>query len=475
MAALEKSHVVAFADELPRNARSVDSAADDRDVHRSSLCNRCKRLAARLKWHIDVSVQEFIPLPEREGDRRGDLAVMLTGGGARAAYQVGLLRGLARHFPETRFQIITGVSAGAINAAFLAANDGALPEKVEELSELWCALECDHVFRTNYNALLPFRGSLQWLLPRRLARYRPHGIFNAAPLAALMRRILNCPIRHAPIEGIRRNLRRGVLKAVSLLALDYSTGQSVRWVQGRYVDHFDGPNRRSAQTEMTVEHILASAALPFIFPAVHIDHGWYGDGGIRLSAPLSPAVHLGASRILAMSTGYQRTAAEARTPVVRGYPPTAQVLGQVVNAVFLDAIDEDVVRMERMNELLRRLPDPDRDGLKPIDLFVLRPSRDLGKLAADYQRFLPRSMKLFTRAVGGYETDSSDFLSLLMFEPNYLRLLIEIGEEDVESRIDELSSFLGQPARSDAATASWRRGAIMPAPSDGFTAHRAPR
>lgn len=406
-----------------------------------------------MKWLTNMSLQEFIPLSERADEGEGDLAVMLTGGGARAAYQVGLLRGLAHHFPAMRFQIITGVSAGAINAIFLAAKEGSLSEKVEELSELWSALQCEHVFRPNYSALIPFMGPLRRFLPRRFPGYRPHGIFNAAPLAALLRRILDCPNRRAPIEGIRRNLRRGVLKAVSLLALDYSSGQSVRWVQGRYVDHFDGANRRSEQVEMTVEHILASAALPFIFPAVRINSRWYGDGGIRLSAPLSPAVHLGASRILAMSTGYQRTMAEANTPTVRGYPPAAQLLGQLVNAVFLDAIDEDVIRMERMNELLRRLPSAERDGLRPIDLFVLRPSRDLGKLAADYQRFLPRSMKLFTRAVGGYEMESSDFLSMLMFEPNYLRLLIEIGEEDVESRLDDLASFLGQTACAGMATA----------------------
>ena len=146
-----------------------------------------------------------------------------------------------------------------------------------------------------------------------------------------------------------------------------------------------------------------------------------------------------------------------------------------MNAVFLDAIDEDVMRMERMNEMLRRLPPEDRDGLKPIDLFVLRPSRDLGKLAADYQRFLPRSLKLFTRAVGGYETDSSDFLSLLMFEPNYLRLLIEIGEEDVESRVDDLSAFLGQSARGSVATFSLLWSAIMPASSNAAASDRAPR
>jgi len=402
-------------------------------------------LAAPLKWHISVSVQQFIPLQPAASEPRPDLAVMLTGGGARAAYQVGLLRGLARHFPHVAFQIITGVSAGAINAIFLAAKEGALADKIEQLTDLWCALECRHVFAANYSALVPFRTPLARLF--HLRKGTPHGMFDASPLARLLRNIVHCPVPGAPIEGIRRNLRRGTLKAVALITLDYSTGQSVRWVQGRNAEPFEGTNQRSAQTEIGVEHVLASAALPFVFPAVRIGDRWYGDGGIRLSGPLSPAVHLGAGRILAMSTGNQRTLAEASIPSMQGYPPAAQILSQLVNAVFIDAIDEDVTRMERMNEILRKLPPEEHDGLKPIDLLVLRPSRDLGRLAADYQRFLPRSMRLFIRALGGYETDSADFLSMLMFEPNYLRLLIEIGEEDVASRLDELTPFLARPHR----------------------------
>ena len=370
----------------------------------------------------------------------GDLAVMLTGGGARAAYQVGLLKGLARHFPDLRFQIITGVSAGAINAIFLASRRGNLAQKVEQLAAFWGELECQHVFRPNYAALLPFRSALSTLLTRPVGK-RPHGFFNSAPLAALLRRVFNTPMRGMPIDGIKQNLAEGEISAVALITLDYSTGQSVRWVQGRTLDAFEGPNRRSVPTEITLEHVMASAALPFVFPAIRIGSRYYGDGSIRLSAPLSAAVHLGATRILAMSTGYQRTAAEASTPVVEGYPPAAQIISQLVNAIFLDVIDEDVLRMQRLNEMISKLPPEERDGLKPIDLFVLRPSKDLGKLASAYEKYLPRSMKFFTRALGSRETKSPDFISLLMFEPHFTRMLIDLGEEDVESRLDELSVF----------------------------------
>src|SRR5262245_12208722 len=217
--------------------------------------------------------------PEAVPEVSGDLAVMLTGGGARAAYQVGMLKGLAAAFPNLQFQIITGVSAGAINAMFLAAHSGTLAERVERLEQVWRELECHHVFRPNWAALLPFRTALKLAFPR--FRSRPRGFFNAGPLATLLRRLFDTPYRHQSIEGVRRNLAEGTLKAISLMTLDYTTGQSVRWVQGRANGIFEGPNRRSAQTEMTVEHVLASAALPFVFPAVRIRDRWYGDGGIR--------------------------------------------------------------------------------------------------------------------------------------------------------------------------------------------------
>jgi NTE family protein len=391
-------------------------------------------------------------VPEIADDATPDLAVMLTGGGARAAYQVGLLKGIARHFPRLKFQIITGVSAGAINAIYLAAKPGTLAEKAEQLDRMWCELNCDSIFQFDWKMFLPFRSALASVLPKktRWTQSQPRAIVDTTPLRNLLCRVLNVP-PGTPIEGIEKNLREGDLAAFALMTLDYSTGQTVRWVQGRNYDVHEGPNRRVAVTRFTIEHVLASAALPFVFPAVRIDDQWHGDGGIRLAAPLSPAVHMGARRIIAMSTGYQRSLLEASTPVVSGYPPAAQVLGQLVNAVFLDVIDEDVARMERMNDLLRKMAPHERDGLKPVDLLVLRPSVDLGKLAGHYERFLPRKVKLLMRALGGKETESPDFVSLLLFEPSYTRRIIDIGEADVDKRLDEIRAFLGEQAHWPAA------------------------
>ena len=398
----------------------------------------------QLLIHMSSLPLRFPDEPEYE-EHGGDLAVMLTGGGARAAYQVGLLKGIARHFPTLRIEIIAGFSAGAINAVYLAAKQGTLAEKAEQLDKMWCELNCNSIYNFDWKMFLPFRSALASIFPKRhkWTATRPHALVDTTPLRNLLCRILSAAPGQ-PVSGIEENIRSGALNALALMTLDYSTGQTVRWVQGRHFDVYEGPNRRTAVTQFTIEHVLASAALPFVFPAVRIDGEWHGDGGIRLAAPLSPAVHLGARRIIAMSTGYQRTPEEASHTVITGYPPAAQVLSQLVNAIFLDVIDEDVVRMERMNELIRKLPASERDGLKPIDLLVLRPSIDLGKLAADYEHLLPRKIKLLVRALGAKETESPDFISLLLFEPSYTRRIIDIGEMDVEARLPEIREFLGE-------------------------------
>jgi NTE family protein len=175
---------------------------------------------------------------------------------------------------------------------------------------------------------------------------------------------------------------------------------------------------------------------------VVLDEEWHGDGGIRESAPLSPAVHLGARRILAISTRHQSGAgAAANTPMIDGYPPPAQIAGSLINALFLDLLDADALRLERINELLARAPEDRRDGLQPVQLLLMRPSQDLGALANDYEPRLPRGFRFLTRGLGTRQTRSNDFLSLVMFQPDYLQHLIELGRADAEKRLDELLAF----------------------------------
>jgi NTE family protein len=373
----------------------------------------------------------------------GDLAVVLTGGGARAAYQVGVLRRIARHLPETRFDIVTGVSAGAINAAFLASRSPRFSETIEDLVALWSGLRIQDVFRTDLRSLAAHLA--RWLV--RLASggartVETRGLVDTRPLATLLERAL--PRRPSgEIAGIAENVASCSPKAVALTTLDYRTGQTVVWVQGCGIRGWESPLRRSVEAPLGVEHVMASAALPIFFPAIRLGGSWYGDGGIRLVAPLSPALHLGAQRILAISTSHRRSFAEADEPGCIDYPPPAQILGLLTNSVFLDVIDQDARRLERSNRFLERLPPEQREGFRIVDLLVLRPSRDLGKLV-EYEARLPRSFRYLSRGWGTRETSSADLLSLLMFEPGYLQRLIEIGESDADARLDEITAIVRQ-------------------------------
>jgi len=384
-----------------------------------------------------VNPETRIPHPPR-----GDVAIILSGGGARAAYQVGVLRGLSRHFPRARPLILAGESAGAINAAYLAAHPGTLPEAVEDLARLWSQLTADEIFRVG--ALSLARNVLRWgtRLMSGGAAIAPEarGLLDTAPLRALLER--SFAPADGELVGIAKNLDRGLLKAIALTTINYSTGQTVTWVQGGRIRDWERPLRRSVGTRLTIDHVLASAALPFLFPAVRLGDDWYGDGGVRLHAPLSPAIHLGAERILAISTRYRPTHEEADQPAVHGYPPPAQVAGILLDAIFLDLIDYDALVLERLNRLLGKLARQEWGELRPVDLLVLRPSQDLARLAAGCEACLPRGLRFFVRGLGAHETSRPALLSLVMFMPEYLQPLMRIGESDVEARLDEVAAFL---------------------------------
>ena len=386
--------------------------------------------------------QATVATPSHPNDR-DDLAIVLDGGGARAAYQVGLLRWIARRHPKLRLRLLTGVSAGAINAVFLASHRGPFSSAVDDLSTIWASLTIDQVFRVDTRSLV---GNLwQWGL-----RLVSGGGTIAPPLSGLvdttpLRRTLETVFTLAPsgeIEGIGDNLDAGRLAAVAIVTSSYTTGRSVAWVQGRDIQDWERPFRHSTQTHLTVDHVMASTALPLLFPAVKLENAWYGDGGIRRIAPLAAAIHLGASRILAFSTRYTRSQDEAERPQVRGYPAPMQIAGQLLNAIFLDDHDRDALNLARINHLLADLPPEKRCGLRIIDLVLIRPSQDIGRLAADFEVRLPRFFRHLVRSAGARETSSPDLLSLLMFDPAYLKALVDIGEADAEARADDIDAIL---------------------------------
>jgi NTE family protein len=377
---------------------------------------------------------------------RDDLAMVLDGGGARAAYQVGLLRSLARRQPDLRLPMLTGVSAGALNAVFLAAHPGPFAKAVDELTNIWSSLTVDQVFRADSTSLV---GNLWHWGVRLVGGGRTvappfRGLVDTEPLRRTLYNVLQ-PAENGEILGIARNLDANRLIGLAIVTSSYTTGRSVAWVQGRDIQDWDRPFRQSQQTSITIDHIMASTALPFLFPAVQLGKAWYGDGGIRLITPLSPAVHLGANRVLAFSTRYARKRGEAERPQVNGYPPPIQIANQLLSAIFLDDHDHDAMNLARLNRLLAELPPEKRDGLRILDIVFIRPSEDIGQLAAKYEVRLPFFLRHLLRSAGARETTNPDLLSLLMFEPGYLKRLMEIGEADGEARANDIVALL-QPS-----------------------------
>jgi len=376
---------------------------------------------------------------ETRGPR--DLGLVMGGGGARAAYQVGFLRCLARRCPDLQIPYITGASAGAINAALLASHHGTFLQAVDELSGLWGDLTVEQVFSAS--PFFFFQNIVRWaaqLLSGGRSPVETRGLVDTTPLDRFLSEALHAVDRE--LTGIDYNLSRGSLEALAITTASYSTGQSITWVQGQDIEPWERPGRCSRLTTLTLDHIMASTALPLFFPAVELTDGWYGDGGMRQTAPLSPALHLGANRIIAISTRYGRSRAEAEKRAVEGYPPPAQVAGVLMNSIFLDLLDADALRLERINSLVRKLPPGEREGMREVRLLTLRPSRDLGKLARGYEPRLPAAIRFMTRGLGTRNTESPDALSLILFQPDYLRALMEIGEEDAMNRADEIMAFL---------------------------------
>lgn len=374
----------------------------------------------------------------------GDIGLMLGGGGARAAYQTGILSHIGHREPELEIPVLTGVSAGAINVGFLASHRGSFGEATEALKRRWTSLTTEEVFRSDPWSLL--RIAIRWAgsLLSGGARITPQarGLVDTEPLRAFLRRSMDA-------SGIAANLRAGRLEAVALSALSYQTGRTVTFVQGRRpVPAWESVQHRSVRARLSIDHVMASAAIPILFPAVKVGQQFYGDGSFRYTSPLAPAIHLGAERILAVSARYGQTRSEARQPDTLGYPPPAQILGLIFNSVFLDTLDADAARLQRINTLLARISEQEREelGLRPVDLLVLRPSQDIGQLAGEYEGRLPRTLRFFVRGLGTPETRTGDFLSYLLFESAYISRLIRLGENDAEENWERIQPFLAAGA-----------------------------
>ena len=380
-------------------------------------------------------------LRRRDEPAAAKSALILSGGGARAAYQVGVLSAIAELVPRgscNPFPIICGTSAGAINAAALAANAASFRTAVRGLERVWSNLTADQVYRTDLWAFV--RSVSRWLLPVYLTGDTPtnSALLDSEPLRRLLSLVIN-------FERIGAAIERGHLDALSITASSYSNGESVAFFQGREeLLEWQRARRKGKRSTISLPHLLASSAIPILFPAQKVEGHYYGDGAVRQLAPVSPALHLGASRVLVIGVSGD-TSAEHQRQLDR-YPSLAQVLGHVLNSVFVDTLEGDVERLERINGTLAAIPEQarQREGvtLREVEVLKIYPSEPIDEIAAQHIQSLPRTLRLLLRGSGGTSSPGAAAVSYLLFQPGFCRELIQMGYRDARARRDELHDFL---------------------------------
>ena len=373
---------------------------------------------------------------------KGNLALTLSGGGALAAYQVGFLRQLLQYYPELNFPILTGISAGAINAAYLANYNGSFKQAVDSLYALWENIIISRVFRVD--APIIFLDLFKRLFHALSFGFIERSQFRSLVRTDPLRQFLEEHLRpeNGIMPGIERNIRNGRLHAVAISSTSYASNQTITWTEGCCLVDWERPNRVSHATRLTIDHIMASAAIPVLFPAVRIGREWHADGGIHFYCPFSAAIHLGADRVLSVSTGYQASWEEGEDAGVQDYPSMAKVMRVLMNAVFLDMLEQDAARLELTNGLLEKLPEEARYGKRIVKTFIRRPSSDLGKIAEHFEPAIPFFFRQMLRSHGTNKSSSRDWLGMLMFQPDYVRYLLELGEKDAAEKRVEIEDFL---------------------------------
>lgn len=371
-------------------------------------------------------------------------ALILTGGGARAAYQVGVVKAideLLGHRRANPFPILCGTSAGAINAAALAIHADDFAEAVKRLVGVWEGFRAHHVYRSDWPGI--FRTGARWLSALMLfSRTNPVSLLDNAPLRDMLARTM-------AFDRIAANIDSGALHAVAVTASGYTSGQSVTFYQGGTgLEQWERTQRVGAATPLSVDLLLASSAIPFIFPAVKVHREFFGDGSMRQMAPISPALHLGADRVLVIGTGRQwQDAPRMRSAL---YPSLAQIAGHALNSIFLDSLAVDIERLQRINKTLQCVaPEKAHElGLKlrPVEVLVMHPSEPIERIAGRHVQDLPPAVRFLLRAVGAMNRNGSNLASYLLFEAPFCKALMNLGYHDTMARRDEMLAFLGHAA-----------------------------
>jgi len=392
---------------------------------------------------METAATNVAPFPASRIKPRAGL--VLTGGGARAAYQVGVVkavRDILGNPVKNPFPIVCGTSAGAINAATIAVFADNFSRAVGNLLEVWEHMHCEHIYRTDAWRIL--RSGARWLGAMMLmSRNNPVSLLDNEPLARMLEKNLD-------FERIQTHIDSGALYAVCVTASGYTSGQSVSFFQGGSgVEGWERNQRIGAGVSLKLEYLLASASLPFIFPAVKLNREYFGDGSMRQIAPVSPALHLGADRVLIVGTGRQ-TMDQARTRS-SVYPSIAQIAGHALNSIFLDSLAVDIERLERINRTVRLVP-PDRltdSGLRPVKVLYITPSQPLERIAARFLHDLPATVRFILRPTGALNRSGSNLASYLLFEESFCRALIDLGYEDTVGREAEVRALF-EPEAKDA-------------------------
>ncbi len=379
------------------------------------------------------------------------VGLVLTGGGARAAYQVGVLKAIAELLPRRAhnpFPVICGTSAGALNAATLAINAQSFRKGVRYLNNIWKNFHADQVYRTD--VLGVFNNSMIWLAGFLLSglgihRLRQVSLLDNSPLLKLLEEILPC-------EKIQDSIDAGLLHALSITASGYGSGQSVTFYQGvAQLIPWRRTRRVGVPTQIEVKHLLASSAIPFIFPAALINREYFGDGSMRQIAPISSALHLGATRVLVIGVNNVTSDEQARRSDISAYPSLAQIAGHALNSIFLDSMEVDLERVRRINELVEAMPEAMRErlDLRHVDVLSIAPSQPIEKIAERYASELPWTIRLLLRLVGATGHGGATLLSYLLSEKKFCNALIELGYQDAMLRSDEILQFLKRPPQQN--------------------------
>ena len=369
---------------------------------------------------------------------RPTVGLVLTGGGSRSAYQVGVLLALAEMLPRARnpFQVIVGTSAGAVAASVLAAEAHHWRRAVAGLERVWANFQSSQVFHVDASHML--RAGAHWvlaLLSGGMVLSPPKSVLDNSPLRELLGVHVDC-------SGIRRSIERGHVRAFALCASSYSTGRTVAFFDGiDSIRDWSRVQRIGVRTQLTLDHLMASAAIPLLFPPIRIGDEYYGDGAMRQVHPLSPAIHLGADRLLIIGVRARRAAGVQVNRLPPIMPTPGEIFGYMLDTLFTDQIYGDLEQLERFNELVHAAPQAARGG-RPIETLMLAPSVDPRELAARHAREMPRGLRALLRVIGGRDVSGDQLASYLTFEAGYTRALIELGYRDAMEARSALMAFM---------------------------------